>query len=146
MKSKRFFRLTLQIICFSMTGLLAISTVAASGSEYQDAIDAAMQWMDLVDNGNYQDSWDQASSYFKSAVLKDDWKRIIEAVRSPLGNVVSRKFKSQQYTTSLPGVPDGEYLVIQFDTSFANKKSAIETITPAKDSDGQWRVSGYYIK
>jgi hypothetical protein len=45
-----------------------------------------------------------------------------------------------------PGAPDGEYVVIQFETSFEKKKSSIETITPIKEKDGSWRVSGYYIK
>jgi hypothetical protein len=44
------------------------------------------------------------------------------------------------------GPPDGEYVVIQFETSFENKKSAIETVTPMLDQDGKWRVSGYFIK
>jgi hypothetical protein len=42
--------------------------------------------------------------------------------------------------------PDGEYVVIQFEASFENKKSAIETVTPMLDKDGNWRVSGYYVK
>jgi len=29
---------------------------------------------------------------------------------------------------------------------FANKKAAVETVTPMKDTDGQWRVSGYFIR
>ena len=53
---------------------------------------------------------------------------------------------SKSYHTSLPSVPDGEYVVIQFKASFENKKSAIETITPMMVKDGKWRVSGYYIK
>ncbi len=68
------------------------------------------------------------------------------AVRSPLGRVVSRELISRTYTQSLPGAPDGEYVLIQFATSFENKKSAIETITPMLDDDGEWRVSGYFIK
>ncbi len=44
------------------------------------------------------------------------------------------------------GAPDGEYVVIQFETSFEHKRSAIETVTPMMDRDGKWRVSGYYIK
>lgn len=48
--------------------------------------------------------------------------------------------------TSLPGAPDGKYVVIQYDTSFENKKAAVETVTPMLDKDGKWRVSGYYIK
>jgi hypothetical protein len=37
-------------------------------------------------------------------------------------------------------------VVLQYQTSFANKKDAVETVTPMRDKDGQWRVSGYYIK
>jgi hypothetical protein len=31
-------------------------------------------------------------------------------------------------------------------TGFAEKKSAIETVTPMMEKDGQWRVSGYFIR
>ena len=65
----------------------------------------------------------------------------------PHGSLIPRNnCKSQIYATSLPGAPDGEYVVIQYKTSFVNKKDAIETITPMLDKDGKWRVSGYYIK
>jgi hypothetical protein len=59
---------------------------------------------------------------------------------------VTRKVKTKSYRTSLPGAPDGEYVVIQFDTSFVNKKAAVETVTPMMDKNGVWRASGYYIK
>ncbi len=48
--------------------------------------------------------------------------------------------------TSLPGAPDGQYVVIQYESSFEHKKSAIETVTPSQGADGHWRVSGYFIK
>jgi hypothetical protein len=57
-----------------------------------------------------------------------------------------KTLSSKTYMTSLPGAPDGEYVVIKFETSFQNKKSAVETITPMREKDGKWRVSGYYIK
>ena len=68
------------------------------------------------------------------------------AFRQPLGKTTSRKLKSAKYTKTLPGAPDGEYVVIQYQTSFAKKKSAVETVTPMLDNDGKWKVSGYYIK
>jgi hypothetical protein len=57
-----------------------------------------------------------------------------------------REIKSTQYTTTVPGAPDGQYVIIQYETSFENKKVAVETVTPMLDKDGTWRVSGYYIK
>jgi hypothetical protein len=44
------------------------------------------------------------------------------------------------------GAHDGKYVVIQLDTVFAGKSSAVETVTPMLDPDGIWRVSGYYVK
>jgi hypothetical protein len=63
-----------------------------------------------------------------------------------LGKLLSRKLKSATYKTTMPGAPDGEYVVIQYDSSFEHKQAAVETVTPMLDKDGKWRVSGYYIK
>ena len=70
----------------------------------------------------------------------------VGSVRKPLGELVSRKLKSATFAKSLPGAPDGEYVVLQFDASFENKKEAIETVTPVREKDGKWKVSGYFIK
>ena len=70
----------------------------------------------------------------------------METFRKPLGSLVSRKLKTAQPTTHLPGAPAGQYVVLQFDTSFAEKKAAIETVTVGLEKDGVWRASGYYIK
>ncbi len=110
------------------------------------AAESAMRWLALVDQGNYGASWDEAAQLFRNAVPKEQWEKQVGAVRAPLGKVESRKLKSANYTTQLPGAPDGKYVVIQYETSFEHKKSAVETITPMLDKDGQWRVSGYYIR
>jgi len=110
------------------------------------AAESAQAWLELVDSEKYAESWEEAAEYFKSVISKDKWEGTIQAVRKPLGKTISRELKSRRYRTSLPGAPDGEYVVIQYKTSFENKKSAIETITPMLDKDGKWRVSGYYIK
>ena len=107
---------------------------------------SAEAWLALTDSGKYAESWEEAASVFKSNVGKDQWVTMVGQVRKPLGKVVSRTFKSAKYTTSLPGVPDGQYVVIQFTTSFENKKDAVETITPMLDKDGKWRVAGYFIR
>jgi len=112
----------------------------------QLAQQSAESWLALVDSGKYAESWQDAASLFKSHVTKDQWQSMIGAVRDPLGTNTSRKLKSAKYTTSLPGAPDGQYVVIQYESIFEHKQSAIETITPMLDKDGTWRVSGYFIK
>lgn len=104
------------------------------------------KWLQLIDSGNYQESWETAAEIFKAQISAEDWIKTAVAARNPLGAVVSRKMTSQVYKTVIQGAPDGEYVVIEFSTAFENKKSATETITPMLDPDGQWRVSGYYIR
>jgi hypothetical protein len=136
------------IVCFVAIGLILGSTavMAARSDREKAAIASAEKWLRIVDRGKYSESWEESSEYFKQAVQQDQWEQAVQAVREPLGELISRKVKSATYTTSLPGAPDGEYVVIKFSTSFENKKSGIETVTPRMDNDGVWRVSGYYIK
>ena len=130
-----------------MSGLLLAGSVLADDSAKENAaVLAAQHWLSMVDGEEYAHSWDEAAEYFKGAITREQWRQSLQGVRKPLGNVISRELKSKIYTTSLPGAPDGEYVVIQFETSFENKKSAVETVTPMMDPDGSWRVSGYYIK
>jgi hypothetical protein len=110
------------------------------------AAQAAQKWLKLVDDGEYKQSWESASGLFKAAVTDDQWEQQVAAVREPLGKVIVRKLKSTHYTTSLPGAPDGKYVVIRYATTFQNKKSAVETVTLMLDADGEWHVSGYYIR
>jgi hypothetical protein len=131
-------------------GLLCTAVSSWSGQADQrsekEAVQAAGTWLTLIDNGKYSESWETAAVLFRNAVTKEQWNQALNATRKPLGRLVSRKLTSNQYTTSLPGAPDGNYVVIHYETSFENKKAAVERITPMLDKDGKWRVSGYYIK
>ena len=133
--------MTVTIVC-SLIGAIAM----AQDKNIEAAKKGSESWLAVVDKGDYTASYEEAASIFKLAVTKEDWLQKVRAARNPLGKVISRKLKGTQYKTSLPGAPDGEYVVIQYDTSFENKRSAVETITPTLDKDAQWRVSGYFIR
>ncbi|HYB52842.1 MAG TPA: DUF4019 domain-containing protein [Thermoanaerobaculia bacterium] len=126
--------------------LLAAAAARADDGAEKEAQEAARFWLGLVDSGSYAESWKQASSYFKKQVTEEAWVAAVGAVRGPFGKVVSRRLREARYTTALPGAPDGEYVVILFDTSFEAKKTSVERVTPMKDKDGVWRVSGYQIQ
>jgi hypothetical protein len=107
---------------------------------------AALAWLALTDAGDYPRSWDQAAGFFQASVSKPNWIHTVGNIRQPMGSLISRKVKSATFTRSLPGVPDGEYVVIKYDTQFEHKDSAVETVTPLLEKDGSWKVSGYFVK
>ncbi len=110
-----------------------------------EATKAAQTWLALIDAGKYSESWDAAAKVFQGAITREQWALTLTGVRSPLGKLGTRGLKSAELRTSLPGAPDGKYVVVQFKTTFALKKNAIETVTPYFE-DGAWKVSGYFIK
>lgn len=139
-------RISLVLSLITLTIFFSTSPLKANDVAEKAAIAAAGAWLSLVDEGNYGESWNQAAGLFKNAITKEQWQNTVKAVRGPLGKVMVRKPKSKQYTKTLPGAPDGEYVIIQYETTFENKKSAIETVTPMLDRGGRWKISGYYIK
>src|SRR5215470_2117636 len=118
----------------TVMGLLIVSAAGAidarAGAEdVKGATDAALVWLALIDDGNYSQSWSNASSFFRGAVTQKSWETSLRGLRNPLGKVVSRGVMKANETESLPGAPDGNYVVIQLETSFAAKASATETVT-----------------
>jgi hypothetical protein len=124
---------------------LGIFAATAQADEKTDAAVTAAKWLALVDSKEYKKSWQEAAPFFKDKVKEEQWSEMVASARKPFGVLISRELSSVMYKTSLPGAPDGEYVVIQFKTSFTDKRESVETVTPMK-ADGIWRVSGYYIK
>lgn len=111
------------------------STIAASG------------FFELVDAGQYAQSWESCAAYLKSEVPKEEWVAKLSAVRSAAGQLLERKQKDYTYTRNMDeGIPDGEYMVYHFDSKFQNKEDLTETITVMLESDNVWRVAGYFIE
>ena len=135
----RFLRIV--VMCFLLAPLVSVH----AGDAEEKAEAAALAWLALVDSEQWAESWSQASTLFQGQVGQQQWAQTVRSVRGPLGGLKSRKLKSAEHMTSLPGAPDGDYVVIQFDTVFENKASAVETVTPMLDGE-EWRVSGYFIR
>ena len=132
-----------------MIGLLVCFATGQSraGSEAEKtAVSAAQAWLALIDSGNYSLSWKEASAYFRGAVTEKSWGASMEGFRQPLGKLISRKIVKTQEAASLPGAPDGRYVVMSFETSFQKKRFATETVTLMLDNDQKWRAAGYFIK
>ena len=135
-------RSTFIVLAFCLLG----STAAPAETKEVAALQAARDWLAIVDAGHYDESWFKAARYFKSAVNKEQWRQAVAGVRQPLGKVLARELNSKTYATELPGAPDGEYFVIQFNTAFEKKRAAIETVTPMLEAGGKWSVAGYFIR
>ncbi len=136
--------ITRKILTFLFATVLSTALIAQA-DDSAAAKAAAASWLASMDAADYPGTWESAASAFKSSIAVGAWSQAAKSVRDPLGAVQSRAEKAVTMTTTLPGAPDGNYAVLQFDTGFANKTASMETLTLLLES-GQWKVVGYFIK
>jgi hypothetical protein len=117
-----------------------------SAEAEKKAAEAATPWLALVDQGEYSRSWETAAEQLKDVIERREFVKKLGEARKPLGKLVSRAQSSAEYTTTLPGAPDGQYVMLQYKTAFEKKAAAVETAILLLDKDKKWRVSGYFIK
>ena len=118
---------------------------ACAGERFPQAKAAALEWLHLVDEERYVDSWITSASQFKARISQSEWSSAAHSARFPLGPLVSRTIISRERKASLPEAPDGEYRIFTTKTAFKNKSGATETITLVQKG-GQWKVVGYFIR
>jgi transcriptional regulator with XRE-family HTH domain len=110
------------------------------------ALQQGMNWLQLVDDEQYALSWDESGPIFKTSVTQTKWIEAMQLVRQPLGIVKSRELAMAQAPTTLPGLPEGDYLIITFSTAFdGNTSVSTETLSMVKVND-EYRAIGYFIR
>ena len=134
-------------VCLLLCSMLRPVSAQKNGrTAEREAIRASEEWVALVDSGKYAESWKAAAAAFRSSVTQEKWESAMKTVRDPLGKLQTRKLDTAKYTAVLPGVPNGDYVVLLFESSFEHKAVAQETVIMSQEKDKEWRVAGYYIK
>ena len=150
--SRRPFLIIGAILMTMILGLLALSgalplaapseaPAATQAAPDRAVVAAAEQFLTLVDQGRWDDSYRATGAAFRKLNSAKVWADVSEKVRTPLGAMLSRSFASQQ---DLPAPPAG-YQVVKFQTRFANKAEAVETVSLEREG-GAWRVVGVTIE
>jgi hypothetical protein len=142
----RRFAAVLAAVLLGQSVPIQAQTSDSAGSAVTAAQAAAGAWLNLVDHAQYGDSWDSAADVLRHALTRANWDSAARKARAPFGPLGKRRLLAASFQTRLPGSPPGEYVVLQYQTSTGGGKTVIETVTPMKEQDGRWRVSGYYIK
>ena len=130
----------------------ACGITQAIGQRDEAARDGAIQWLQLLDAGRYDEAASQVSL---EARALEQWLQYFKAHRTSLGHANKRELVDSKHTSVFPGVPDvRRYHVLRFKTWFenppssdsgaANKSAVIEQVTIAK-MGCCWEIFGYQI-
>jgi hypothetical protein len=138
-------------LCLALAPLVAGRAQRASGdtsagAKIEGAEAAAKRWLALVDSNRYAASWDSAASLFRQQIPRAAWQTAVTSARLQVDPLGPRRQSGAQYSRQLSNAPPGEYVLLQFATMARGNIQCTETVALARDTDGAWRVAGYFIK
>ena len=102
---------------------------------------AARSWLELVDKGEWQASFDAAGKQFRAPNTVAGWQAASERARVPLGKMLTREMIEIEELNA----PPAGYTVVKFRTAYSNREAAVEIVTLEREG-GEYRVVGYFIE
>ncbi len=129
-----------------LLALLLAACDSPTTTLYEEAArNAAEQWLTRTDGGDHAGAWDAAAPLFRAGIRKEVWEGTQKALLEQLGRPDRRELIAAKYTASVPGSPEGEFVLIQYRRPVRAGGPVMETLTMERFGE-EWRTSGYYIQ
>ncbi len=105
----------------------------------------AENYLNAMDKDDYENSWGFCDPLLQHAMNQNEWERDLQAAKFYLGDIKSRSLRAQRITWDPQGMPEGPYIVIEYDAKSSRTAELSEVITMRRGEDGQWRVLMYQV-
>jgi hypothetical protein len=129
---------------FSLALMLLAAPLVAQDEAEVAAKKQALEWLALVDHGEYEKSWEEAATIFREALTSEQWVDTLKQGWESLGSVEKREMESNQFHSEGGGGVVGPVVILQFRTRFAGG-AFTETVSVVQEGE-EWRVAGYFIR
>jgi len=115
---------------------------ADDASELAEAASAGHFWLDEIDSGRYEQSYNDGGPALHDKMPQETWVKILKTERPPMGKVLSRQeIIRTRHADGIEGV-QGDFVVIGYRTNFQNRSDELEYVV-LKHEFGGWRGVGY---
>ena len=140
------FRYAIGLLAASLPSHLASQAAVDTAGAIRAADSAAHAWLRLIDKGHLTESWNQAALSFQAEVSADEWPQVVNTTRGPFRPFRLRSRVAARYTTVIPTMPPGQYVILHYRTRVSGGHTVIENVTLGLDGERGWRVSGYVVR
>ena len=114
-----------------------VSNAATAEASAAQAADAAEDFLKLVDESRWAESYAATGGQFRSLNALERWAEVSEQARPPLGKLLTRERIGNEF---VPAPPAG-YQLVKFRSAYANGTVQTESLSLAWE-DGAWKVVG----
>lgn len=133
-------------ISFAAILLMGSSLFAMTEAQEKAGIEASNEWLKLIDQGQYDASWNAASVTLQLTLNQDAWHKYLNLVRKSLGSVKQRTLVGESLAPNPDKLPAGEYELLLYQTTFNGSTTAHdELVSMVLGHDGKWRPVIYQV-
>ena len=132
------------LACLAMI-LIPLYSQSPDSEKVEQARPTAAEFLALVDDGKFPESWQSSASLMREKVTLQDWTEKLDKARNLSGALLKRTEKSASYATEVKDSPDGEYIMLIYTSDFQKAADVSEYVTVMLE-DGDWKVAGYFMQ
>jgi hypothetical protein len=108
-----------------------------SSSIDQNLVKLALDWIKMVDEKKFDQSWELAAPFFKNAITKEEWAKAASLVDKRFGKIIKRE--------PIETLVSGDRAEVRFKSDYLNLSATTETLSLI-NANGKWSVIGYTLK
>jgi hypothetical protein len=113
----------------------------------QEAINAAEEWLRIIDSGDYELGWREVSAFVRDQSTVDRWTAQLAEMLTSSGARETRIFLSAKRPSVVSsGLPAGEYVMVNYQSAYANVSPAAEVLVVHDEGERRWRVISYVVQ
>jgi hypothetical protein len=136
------------LIFFSLLLPLAGPVGAQSGGEFVEATDeaqaAAQSWLDRVDAGAFEASWEAAAALLRQRTEQANWVEQARRLRDTMRTVSDRTLTARRYRDTLPRARnEGPFVLLAYRSTYEG--GSVNEVLVTVQEDTTWKVAGYRV-
>ena len=107
---------------------------------------AAEEFLQMVDAGQFENSWQVSANYLQQKVKLPEWTEKLTRIKADYGPLQARELNKAAIAAPVDELPNREILLLTYQTDFEKQAERKELVTMLLDPQGGWQVVGYFIK
>lgn len=127
-----------------------LATPLYAQDDTEAVLDASDAWLALVDEADFDASWEQSSTMMQQAVTVEQWRQAMENAHAQLAalaggpvDLTQREVVEVTTVENQPNLPEGDYRSVRYRTQQGDMAFG-EAVTLQREGD-EWKVIGYFV-
>tara|TARA_B100001109_G_C18679346_1_gene387903 strand:- start:130 stop:567 length:438 start_codon:yes stop_codon:yes gene_type:complete len=131
------------IILFFVISLFSSYAQIYKEKYIKDASEIALNWLNDINDESYESAYNGLAIENKNQYPKEIWIKLINELMIEFGKLNSRSLISKNFKSSIEGVEDGFYVLLEFKSDYKKTKNHKEFIILKQNDQTNWVILDY---